>query len=61
MATFQEVFDEMLKRLEIANEKIAVYEALIDEQESTIAQLNYEIKILRSNGKVNKRMVEGRR
>lgn len=54
--TFDEVFEEMLKRLEIANEKIAVLEALVEEQESTIEQLNYEIKILRKNGKKNKRV-----
>lgn len=47
--TFKEVFDEMLKRLEIANEKIKIYEALIEEQESTIGQLSYENKQLRKN------------
>ena len=51
--SFEEVFNETLKRLSIANEKIAILEALVDEQESTIDQLNYEIKILR-NGKRNK-------
>lgn len=54
--TFDEVFEEMLKRLSIANDKIAVLEALVEEQESTIEQLNYEIKILRKNGKKNKRV-----
>lgn len=47
--TFTEVFEEMLKRLEIANEKIKIYEALIEEQESTIDQLTYENKQLRKN------------
>lgn len=55
MATFQEVFEEMLRRLEIANEKIAILEALVDEQESTIEQLTYENKILRHERKTNKR------
>lgn len=54
--TFDEVFEEMLKRLSVANDKIAILEALVEEQESTIEQLNYEIKILRKNGKKNKRM-----
>lgn len=53
--TFQEVFEEMLRRLEIANEKIAILEALVDEQESTIEQLEYENKILRHERKTNKR------
>lgn len=56
MATFQEVFEEMLRRLEIANEKIAVLEALVEEQESTIEQLTYENKILRKNGKRTKKL-----
>lgn len=56
--TFQEVFEEMLRRLEIANEKIAILEALIDEQESTIEQLEYENKILRHEHKTNKRQVQ---
>lgn len=54
--TFDEVFEEMLKRLSVANDKIATLEALVEEQESTIEQLNYEIKILRKNGKKNKRV-----
>ena len=54
--TFDEVFEEMLKRLSVANDKIAILEALVEEQESTIEQLNYEIKILRKNGKKNKRV-----
>lgn len=54
--TFTEVFEEMLKRLQIANDKIAVLEALVEEQEGTIEQLNYEIKILRKNGKRNKKV-----
>ena len=58
MATFQEVFEEMLRRLEIANEKIAVLEALVDEQESTIEQLTYENKILKHEHKTNKRQVQ---
>ena len=58
MATFTEVFEEMLKRLEIANEKIAILEALVDEQESTIEQLTYENKILRHEHKTNKRQVQ---
>lgn len=58
MATFTEVFEEMLRRLEIANEKIAVLEALVDEQESTIEQLTYENKILRHEHKTNKRQVQ---
>lgn len=58
MATFTEVFEEMLRRLEIANEKIAVLEALVDEQESTIEQLTYENKILRHGRKTNKRQVQ---
>ena len=58
MATFQEVFEEMLRRLEIANEKIAILEALVDEQESTIEQLTYENKIFRHEHKTNKRQVQ---
>lgn len=54
--TFDEVFEEMLKRLSVANGKIAILEALVEEQEGTIEQLNYEIKILRKNGKKNKRV-----
>lgn len=61
MATFQEVFEEMLRRLEIANEKIAILEALVDEQESTIEQLTYENKILKHEHKTNKRQMEERR
>ena len=29
--TFEEVFNEMLKRLSIANDKIAILEALVEE------------------------------
>ena len=58
MATFTEVFEEMLRSLEIANEKIAILEALVDEQESTIEQLTYENKILRHEHKTNKRQVQ---
>lgn len=57
--TFDEVFEEMLKRLSVANDKIAILEALVEEQESTIEQLNYEIKILRKNGnKTSKRQIQ---
>ena len=37
--TFDEVFEEMLKRLEEANKKIAQQEMIIEEQESTIENL----------------------
>lgn len=57
--TFDEVFEEMLKRLSVANDKIAILEALVEEQESTIEQLNYEIKILRKNGnRTSKRQIQ---
>lgn len=57
--TFDEVFEEMLKRLSVANDKIAILEALVEEQEGTIEQLNYEIKILRKNEhKTSKRQIQ---
>lgn len=42
--TFQEVFDEMLKRYGEAQNKIEIMSAIIEEQESYIATLEQRLK-----------------
>lgn len=43
MATFQEVFDEMLRRLEQANKIIEEKDMIIEELEMTIANLEHQL------------------
>ena len=43
MATFQEVFDEMLKRLELANKTIEEKDMIIEMLESNIASLEQQL------------------
>lgn len=43
MATFQEVFDEMLRRLEQANKTIAEKDMIIEMLESNIASLEQQL------------------
>ncbi len=43
MATFQEVFDEMLRRLELANKTIEEKDMIIEMLESNIASLEQQL------------------
>ena len=43
MATFQEVFDEMLRRLEQANKIIEEKDMIIEELETNIANLEHQL------------------
>ena len=47
MATFQEVFDEMLKKVEELNNKNEEYKKIIETLEEQIGRLEYENKILK--------------
>lgn len=42
--TFQEVFDEMLKRYEEANNKIEILSVVVEEQEAYISSLEQKLK-----------------
>jgi cell division protein FtsB len=54
MATFQEVFDKMLERVEELSNKNEEYKKIIEDLEEQIARLEYENKVLKKSSKPKK-------